>query len=125
MPCSLAIRRGLRRAELPADARERRRRTSKKGEGEGSRGKGRASYVSRRTYRRVKVGNRERERGGGWGIYAAHMRDTEWGGICIAAIPMGKKKMEDKGEKEDKGRRGIGQRGRGDGMRSRERTGGR
>lgn len=34
------------------------------------------------------------------------MRDTEWGGICIAAIPMGKKKME------DKGRRGIGQRGR-------------
>lgn len=67
MPCSLAIRRGLRRAELPADARERRRRTSKKGEGEGSRGKGRASYVSRRTYRRVKVGNREKERGGGMG----------------------------------------------------------
>ena len=35
MPCSLAIRRGLRRAELPADARERGRRAPKKGEGEG------------------------------------------------------------------------------------------
>lgn len=65
MPCSLAIRRGLRRAELPADARERRGRTSKKGEGEGGRGERRASCVSRRTYRRMKVGNREREGGEG------------------------------------------------------------
>lgn len=60
----------------------------------------------------------ERERGGGdkkrWGIYAAHIRDTEWGGIRIAAIPMGKKEME------NKGRRGIGQGGRGDRGRERE-----
>lgn len=54
------------------------------------------------------------------GIYAPHMRDAEWGGIRIAAAPMGEK---ENGRKEDKGRGGNGQRGRGDGMRSREREG--
>lgn len=71
---------------------------------------------------RVEVGSKERERERKrWGIYTSHMRDAEWGGICIAAIPMGEK---GNGRKEDKGRGGNGQRGRVDGMRSKERTGG-
>lgn len=63
MPCSLAIRRGLRRAELPADARERGGRTSKKGEGEGGhREEGRPVYPRERIEGMVEVGSRKRER---------------------------------------------------------------
>lgn len=66
--------------------------------------------------RAEREGSKER-----WGIYASRMRDAEWGGIRIAAAPMGKKEKE---RKEDKVRGGNGQKGREDGMRSRERAGG-
>jgi len=45
------------------------------------------------------------------------MRDAEWGGIRITAVPM----EEKENRREDKGRRDNEQRGRGDGTRSRVR----
>lgn len=45
MPYSLAIRRGLRRSELPADARERGERVPKKGKGEMATEEGRLVYL--------------------------------------------------------------------------------
>lgn len=61
MPCSLAIRRGLRRSELPADARERGGRDPKKGEGEDGHG-GRAACVSKERVRANENGKIRRER---------------------------------------------------------------
>lgn len=106
MPCSLAIRRGLRRTELPADAKERGGRTPKKGEGEGGHGEeGRPVYPGERIEGWRWGGEKERQR---WGIYALHTRDAEWGSIFIAAMPM---KEKESGGKEDKGRGGNGQGG--------------
>lgn len=86
-----------------------RRKDPEEGRGRRWPSRGRASCVSKRAYRRVEVGSRKREERGikrDWGIYAPHMRDAEWGGICIAAMPMEEK---ENGRKEDKGRVGNGE----------------
>lgn len=86
MPCSLAIRRGLRRAELPADARERGGRSSKKGEGEDGE-EGRPVHPGERV-KGVEEGGREREGGDlcvsyegcgmGRHVYRGHGRKRKW-----------------------------------------------
>lgn len=105
MPCSLAIRRGLRRAELPADAREREGRTSKKGEGEGGhREEGRPVYP------------RERTEGWRWGVGRERERDKKrLGDLCTLyeGCGMGRYMYRGhahaNGRKEDKGRGGNGE----------------